>query len=570
MADTISVLPDSVANQIAAGEVIQRPASLVKELVENAVDAGADSIQVILKDAGRTLVQVVDNGCGMSETDARLCFDRHATSKIKQADDLYAIRTMGFRGEALASIGAVAQVEMRTSTGEHPGGTRIVIHGSEIQLQEPTACPDGTSIAVKNLFYNVPVRRKFLKSNTTELRHILTEFHRIVLAHPRINFQLFHNNSEIYHLQASQLHQRILSVFGKGINQNIIKIQADTLMINLSGYIGKPKIARKKFGEQFFFVNQRFMKHPYFHKAIMQCYERLIPPDAIPSYFIFLDIDPSRIDVNIHPTKTEIKFEDEKAIYQILQATVKKSLGKFSITPSLDFNQEGAIEIPVPHPGEPVSVPEIKVDPEFNPFASHPRRTAVPQNWERLYSRENNHDNIRDQSSESMFSQHEAETPSFIQLKNKFILTPVKSGLMVIHQVRAYERILYEQFLKNTGLASFSGQKSLFPVTIELSIPDEQLLLQVAPSLKSLGIELEPFGGQSVLIRSLPEILSDQDPKTLIEQLIEALRTESLNLKEHLREMVAGKLAGVAAPSLNRYLNNEERRFLIDELFACK
>ena len=370
MADLIKVLPDSVANQIAAGEVIQRPASAVKELMENSVDSGADHIRVIIKDAGRTLVQVVDNGSGMNDSDARLCFERHATSKIRQAEDLFMIRTMGFRGEALAAIAAVAQIELKTKTTGPEAGTRVKINGSEFELQEPAACPDGTSISVKNLYYNVPARRKFLKANSTELKHIITEFQRIALAHPNTNFLLIHNDSEIYNLPAARLPERIQHLFGKTMAQQLVSVKTETSMMKVSGYVGKPEFARKTYGEQFFFVNGRFMKHPYLHRAVTQCYEGLIPGDAVPAYFIYIEIDPVHIDVNIHPTKTEIKFEDERAAYQIIQASVRESLGKFNLTPTLDFDREGAMEIPYFRPGQPVNPPVIQVNRDFNPFDS--------------------------------------------------------------------------------------------------------------------------------------------------------------------------------------------------------
>ncbi|MCK4700057.1 MAG: DNA mismatch repair endonuclease MutL, partial [Bacteroidales bacterium] len=368
MSDLIHLLPDSVANQIAAGEVIQRPASSVKELVENAIDCGSTVIKIIIKDAGRTLVQVIDNGCGMSETDARMAFERHATSKISKADDLFAIKTMGFRGEALASMGAVAQVELKTRRQEDELGTRLCINGSKVETQEPVSCPAGSNFAIKNLFYNIPARRKFLKSNQTELKHIIVELQRVALSHPDIQFIMHHNGSEIYHLVPGNLRQRIVGVFSRSIEQNLIPLNTETSVVKISGFIGKPENAKKTFGEQFFFINKRYMRHPYFHRAVMDAYEGILPPETFPSYFIYMSADPHTIDINIHPTKTEIKFEDERSCWQILHASIKEALGKFNIIPSLDFDTRGSIDIPLRKKDGSFFPPPIKTDPSFNPF----------------------------------------------------------------------------------------------------------------------------------------------------------------------------------------------------------
>ena len=573
MSDLIRVLPDSVANQIAAGEVIHRPASLVKELMENAVDSGADHIQVIIKDAGRTLVQVVDNGCGMSERDARLCFERHATSKITLAQDLFSIRTMGFRGEALASIAAVAQVELRTKTMESETGSKVVVHGSEIQSQEPVACQDGTSLTVRNLFYNIPARRKFLKSNSAELKHIITEFQRIALAQPQIAFQLHHNESGIYHLQPSGSRERIVHLFGKNMNQSLVRLETQTTMVTIQGYIGKPEFARKTFGEQFFFVNQRYMKHPYFHKAITQCYERLITADSFPAYFIFFEVDPARIDVNIHPTKTEIKFEDERALYQILQASVKESLGKFNLTPTLDFNQDGAIEIPVFNRNDPVRRPGVAINPDYNPFHDkdnqtrpsgfqHTHSTPPVFDWEMLYTP---HDSLP----EPTLPLENQEIRTFMQVKNRYILFPVKSGIMMVSQVRAYERILYEEFIGTESLRGMTGEATLFPVTIELNPLDYNTLEPHMEILREFGFGLEPFGGTSVIIRAIPTILEDKDPKVVIERLLDELKLETLDMHEQIKDQLARRVAKVSANILNRKLTEQEMSFIIDRLFAC-
>ncbi len=575
MAELIKVLPDSVANQIAAGEVIQRPASAVKELMENAVDSGADRIQVIIKDAGRTLVQVVDNGSGMADSDARLCFERHATSKIRQADDLFTIRTMGFRGEALAAISAVAQIELRTKTTGSEAGTKVKINGSEFELQEPVACPDGTSISVKNLYYNVPARRKFLKANTTELKHIITEFQRIALAHHQTTFLLHHNDSEVYNLPAARLPERIQHLFGKIMAQQLVSVKTETSMMQVSGYIGKPEFARKTYGEQFFFVNGRFMKHPYLHRAVSQCYEGLIPGDSVPAYFIYIEIDPVHIDVNIHPTKTEIKFEDERAAYQIIQASVREALGKFNLTPTLDFDREGAMEMPYFSPGQSVNPPTIPVNHEFNPFNSderpwspdprmgYPQRQAQVTGWEQLYAPVQNQE-------EPALADMSQDTRVSLQIKNKYILIPVKSGIMIVNQVRAYERILFEDFMRNMNEQSGIRQQVLFPFTFELNPVDLNLLLDVSDELTAIGFDIQPFGGQSVIMRSVPASVDASDPKALIEGLLEQLKNETPDLAGQYSEQVAKTAARVSALSFIRTLQDEEIKVLIDRLFACR
>jgi DNA mismatch repair protein MutL len=575
MADLIKVLPDAVANQIAAGEVIQRPASAVKELMENAVDSGATRVQVIIRDAGRTLVQVADNGSGMGEADARLCFERHATSKIRQADDLFTIRTMGFRGEALASIAAVAQVELRTKTKDTDAGIRIRINGSEFELQEPVACPDGTSISVKNLYYNVPARRKFLKANSTELKHIITEFQRITLAHPEAGFTLHHNDAELYNLPAAKLPERIQHLFGKSMATQLVTVKTDTSMMSVSGYVGKPEYARKTYGEQFFFVNGRFMKHPYLHRAVTQCYENLISGDSVPSYFIYIEIDPASIDVNIHPTKTEIKFEDERAIYQIIHSSVREALGKFNLTPSLDFDREGVLEMPYFPPGQVIRPPEIHVDSTYNPFNTENRdrpreggsdfqyRPDPVAGWEQLYASPQ----PAVQQGLTGFSQ---EARSFLQLKNKYLMIPVKSGIMIVNQSRAYERILYEDFIRNINESTGVRQQVLFPYTFELNPVDLNLLLDVSDELSAIGFDIQPFGGNSIIIRSVPAEVDSSDPKALIEELLEQLKNETADISGHYFEQVARTAARVSSHSFSRQLLDEEAQVLIDRLFACK
>lgn len=634
MSDLIQILPDNVANQIAAGEVVQRPASVVKELVENAIDAGGNSIKINLKDAGRTLIQVIDNGCGMSVTDARLAFERHATSKIRKAKDLFAIRTMGFRGEALASIAAIANVELKTKRTEDELGTHIVISGSEAISQEVSACSDGSNFIVKNLFYNVPARRKFLKANSTELRNIITEFHRIVLSHPEITFQLLHNDTEIYNLPASHIRQRIINVFGKGMNQRLISINTSTSIVKLTGFIGKPKNAKRNLGEQFFFVNNRYMRHPYFHKAIMQAYDKILPPETIPPYFIFFEVDPQIIDINIHPTKTEIKFEDERAVYQIIQASIREALGKFNIVPSIDFDEDNSLEIPVAGRNSEIEAPMIKVNPEFNPFEAdlnynpfdgeknynpfdEERRSfesnqfyqefkaktppsqsgspkkAVPEKWETLYEepskreseeklsqaaidRENIPDYFQPQKPPEEFIQKKLQpqeqiqkAKNFFQLKNKYILTPIRSGLMIIDQRKAHERILFEKFINSLENHQGIAQQTLFPQTIELNASDYTLLQVIIEDVRALGFDIREFGKKTFVINGTPADILNCEPKELVENLLANYKSNQMDVKLKIRENLAKSLAKASALNYGKSLSNEEMSSIIDQLFAC-
>lgn len=590
MSDIIQLLPDSVANQIAAGEVIQRPASVVKELVENAIDAGATHVKVNIKDAGRTLIQITDNGSGMSDTDARMSFERHATSKIRSANDIFAIRTMGFRGEALASIAAIADVEMRTKEHDRDLGTFIHISGSSIITQEPVSCDSGTNIQVKNLFFNVPARRKFLKSNPAELKHIINEIQRIALANPTISLSLYHNQSPVYELPGANKRLRIVSIFGKNINQNLIPIDTETSLVKLSGFVGQPKHARKTLGEQFFFVNERFMKHPFFHRAIMQCYEKILPPETIPSYFIYFDLDPADIDVNIHPTKTEIKFENESAIWQILQASVREALGKFNIVPSIDFDQAGSVDIPMPlRDYNEVQVPEIKVNPAYNPFeqSTSPKYSygnetsfkSVPAqrnnltNWQSLYK------GIEPASMEQeeahiepvQIKMEEQQTvKTSVQFKNKYILTPVKSGLMVIDQKRAHERILYERLIQVMETHEVASQQQLFPETFELNASDGTLLLSILPDLKALGFDVREYGSNTFIINGTPGVLNTMSPVEIIESLLEEYKLSPANVQGKARETVAISLAQASAIPYGHTLKPIEISELIDNLFACQ
>ena len=592
MADIIQLLPDSVANQIAAGEVIQRPASVVKELVENAIDAGATQIKVIIKDAGRTLIQIIDNGCGMSDTDARMSFERHATSKIRSANDIFAIRTMGFRGEALASIAAIADVELRTREHDKELGTFIHISGSEMIKQEAVSCDAGTNFQIKNLFFNVPARRKFLKSNPAELKHIINEIQRITLANPEISLSLHHNGSVIYDLTGSNKRVRIVSIFGKQINQNLVPIDTETTLVKISGFVGQPKYSRKTFGEQFFFVNKRFMKHPFFHKAIMQAYEKILPPDSVPSYFIYFDLNPADIDVNIHPTKTEIKFENESAIWQILQASVREALGKFNVVPSIDFDQAGSIDIPMPlHHFDDITIPEIKVDPTYNPFETKPSAknyggnsggfTSTPTektnltNWQSLYKGlesdfEAKTEPMQDIQPVQVKMDEQQNTRTSIQFKNKYILTPVKSGLMVIDQKRAHERILYERLIQVLENQEIASQQQLFPETFELNAADATLLTSILPDLRALGFDIREFGKNSFIINGTPGVLNTSTPVEIIEYLLEEYKNSPVNLQEKARETVAASLAQASAIPYGQALKANEISELIDNLFACQ
>jgi DNA mismatch repair protein MutL len=579
MPDIIRLLPDSVANQIAAGEVIQRPASVVKELMENAVDAGATSVTVILKDAGRTIVQVTDSGCGMSVTDARMAFERHSTSKISKAEDLFAIHTMGFRGEALASVAAVSEVILKTRRIEDEVGTLVEISGSEVKNQEPVSCPAGCNFMVKNLFFNVPARRKFLKSNTTELKQSINEFIRIALTHPSVLFTLIHNDTEIYSLTPSNIKQRIIGIFGKGINQNLIPVKAETSITGISGFIGKPEAARKTFGEQFFFVNGRYMRHPYYHKAITEAYEQVLPPESIPSYFIYFDIRPEAIDINIHPTKTEIKFDDERSVFQILMATVREALGKYNLAPTLDFDTTGVIDIPAFKKDREFKVPEIKIDPGFNPFKDnsagirrdHPsfQRETV-RNWEKLYEGLQGVDKNGDQSSQRQIeSDREAIPVKLLQFKNRYILVPVKSGLLMIDQKRAHEKILFEKYIDSLSNKKGIAQQDLFPATIELSAPDHAVLMEILDDLAQLGFDIRDIGNHNIIVNGYPADAETIEPKSMIESFLEEYKECESDIKVKARERLALSLARASSITWQRTLTETEMRELIDKLFAC-
>ena len=599
MSDIIRLLPDSVANQIAAGEVIQRPASVIKELVENAIDAGAQHIDVLVTDAGKSSIQVIDDGKGMSETDARLSFERHATSKIREAADLFALRTMGFRGEALASIAAVAQVELRTCVEGEELGTKLVIAGSKVESQEAISCPKGSNFCVKNLFFNVPARRKFLKSNQTELSNILTEFERIALVNPNVSFTLYHNDAELFNLPAIQLRQRIMGVFGKKINQDLLSLDVDTTMVRVSGFVGRPESARKKGARQYFFVNGRYMRHPYFHKAIMDAYEHLIPVGEQVSYFIYFDVDPGNIDVNIHPTKTEIKFENEQAIWQILAAAVKETLGKFNAVPSIDFDTEGMPDIPAfessPYAG--IQPPKTTYNPDYNPFNT----SAVPpssysskpsRDWEQLYEGLEHHSSAQhiqksypdDGDYFTAASMEQPVTPTLYdhseeaamgekssqhyQFKGRFILTSVKSGLMIIDQQRAHIRILYDQYLEQITRRQGASQGMLFPEIVQFPGSEVPVLQEIMEDLSYLGFELTDLGGGSYAINGIPSGIEGLNPVELIQSMVHTAMEKGGKVKEEVQSNLALTLAKAAAIVPGQVLTNEEMNGLVDGLFA--
>lgn len=589
MPDVIQLLPDSVANQIAAGEVVQRPASVVKELMENSIDANSKNIQVIVRDGGKALIQIIDDGCGMSETDARLCFERHATSKIREAADLFAIQTMGFRGEALASIAAIAEVELKTRQPNSQVGTSIRVSGSEVIEHEPTSSPVGTSISVKNLFFNVPARRKFLKSSSLELKHIISEFQRVALANPGVAFTLSHNGADIYKLPPGNTKQRVVHLMGKNLGQHLLDINTITTVIRVNGFIGRPESAKKSPGEQFFFVNNRFMKNAYLHKAVMKSYEKLLPPETIPPYFIFLETDPSSIDVNIHPTKTEIKFEDERMVWQILNAAVREALGKFAVVPSIDFETEMVIDIPFFPRSAPVSPPEVEVNPDFNPFdRDYVSRSSSQQTsryrpesvkgWQDLFHQEQGRgfESIPEEPRPSMMDEPD-KTPfvpkaaqRFFQLKNRYILTSVKSGLMVIDQKRAHERILYENYLLSLSMGPTSSQQELFPQSIELSPGDFALLSHLVDDLSTLGIGISFLGQGTIAVNSLPSNIRVTNPEQLIYDFLESFKENASSHDSDVHQRMAASLAKASAIPYNRQLEPIEMQDLVDKLFACQ
>ena len=583
MSDIIHLLPDSVANQIAAGEVIQRPASVIKELVENAIDAGARNVRVIVADAGRTSIQVIDDGCGMSETDARLAFERHATSKILKADDLFALNTMGFRGEALPSIAAVAQVTLSTRMATDEIGTTIVLHASKVISQEPAACPVGSNFKVDNLFFNVPARRKFLKSNTTELNNILTAFERIVLVYPDVAFTFFSNQQEMLNLRAGSLKQRISDVFGKKVSQELLPMEINTGLCRIKGFVGKPEAARKKGAHNFFFVNGRYMRHPYFHKAVVNAYDRMLPEGMQPAYFIYFEVAPASIDVNIHPTKTEIKFEYEQDIFQLLSASVRDALGRFCDIPSIDFDTEGRPDIPVFDPlRDAIQMPGVKYNPSYNPFDGHSPRDSSPSHSfgavANLFPSAPSPTPAGSSSSMPLFPDDETppaaaieKSPEHYQYKGRFIMTAVKSGLMIIDQHRAAIRIRYERYMLRLKNRQSETQRLLFPAMLQLPPSDAQILANYMPDLTAMGFDVADLGGGSFAINGVPADSGDADPSMLLRNIIsEAAElgvTEGSN--GDVTASLALKLAHNTAVDYGQVLSNEEMERLVNELFAC-
>jgi len=591
MGDIISLLPDSIANQIAAGEVIQRPASVIKELMENAIDAGSTTIKLIIKDAGKTLLQVIDDGCGMSDQDARMCFERHATSKIKNAKDLFAIRTMGFRGEAMASIAAIAQVELRTRRQQDELGTKIIIEGSEVKSQDACQCTVGSSISVKNLFFNVPARRNFLKSDTVEMRHLVDEFQRIALAHPDIFFSLHHNNTEVFHLPTGNLRQRIVGMFGTNTNKKLVPVTENTEVLNMEGYVGKPSFAKKTRGEQFFFVNQRFIKSGYLNHAIMTAYEELVQKDTYPLYVIFLEIDPARIDINVHPTKQEIKFEDERLVYNYLKVAVRHALGQYSITPTLDFEQETGFS----NMGNPSLTQKQNVSNTSNswdqkqqgkPTSANRLESTNLRNWQKLYEgleeleEENPQSTQTSVTIESAASTNGAlgddsetmlvDQKSPYQIHGAYIITQIKSGFILIDQRTAHKRILYERYLSSLENKLQGTQKKLFAKTVNVSPADKPLLDELIPQIRLLGFDIEDFGNNSYVIHGIPAELSNGvDEQQILEDLLHQYK-ENLELKLGITENIALSLARGAAIKRGQLLTTEEMLELIDKLFACQ
>ena len=603
MSDVIKLLPDAIANQIAAGEVIQRPASVVKELLENSVDSGAKNIQLIIKDAGRALIQVVDDGCGMSETDARMCFERHATSKIKKIEDLFSLYTFGFRGEAMASIAAVAQVEMKTKPHDKEVGTILIVEGSKVILQEQTATNSGTSISVKNLFYNVPARRNFLKSNQIETKHILDEFVHVALANPSIFFSLHHNGIEVYHLKAANIRQRIVNIFGKNYNEKLVPIEEITDYVSVRGFIGKPEVSKKTRGEQFFFVNNRFIKNNFLNYAITKAYDGLITDKSFPFYCLFIDIEPGAIDINVHPTKQEIKFEDEKSIYLLLNAAAKHGLSQYSVMPTIDFEHESTFNQLVDeriYNEQPFKVVQSKLNADSNTRGSYhsPFDKDIPATQQRNFTNDNNPnfdewkklyeideeteertvtirskmDQLQALENENEISNNPFKNERFepIQLHERYILTQIRSGFILVDQHKAHQRILFERYLRNLANQPASTQQTLFPKTLELNNSDTELLKDIIPELKALGFDIQFFGGSTFVVHGLPSDLRDENETQLIEKLLEDFKTSSKTDDFDKRKNVAKTFAYQTAIKSGKTLDKNSMQQLIDELFACE
>ena len=584
MLDLIQLLPDSVANQIAAGEVIQRPASAVKELLENAIDAGSSKIKLLLKDAGKTLIQVVDDGSGMSVLDARLCFERHATSKIRSVDDLFTLHTMGFRGEALASIAAIAQVELKTKRQNEEVGTQIIIEGSEVLSQEPCVSNTGTTIIVKNLFYNVPARRNFLKSNSVETRHVIEEFSRVALAHPQIAFGLVHNDAVVYDLKGGNLRQRIAAVFGIAYNERLVPVEEETSIVKLEGYVGKPEFAKKVRGEQYFFVNKRFVKDPYLNHAVTAAFESLVTKDSYPSYFINIDIDPASIDVNIHPTKTEIKFENDKAVYAIMRAAVKRALGKFSVSPTIDFEQEKSFDIPLEKMDERPVAPTIRVSPGYNPFLPNQERAQMPTAWKQAIDKskiDQWQQLNRDIEKSSVNLSHSAliqnntlsfesiSNESFFQMYQQYIMVHTISGVLIIEQQRAHERVLFERFMKSYTDKNAASQQQLFPQPLEFTSGESDLLNDLLPALHDLGFDLSSLGANTFVLHGAPEEVIVGTEKKLLHAILEKYIQQRDNIELLPGDKLALTIASQLSIKKGQSLTSREMKKLAIDLFNC-
>jgi DNA mismatch repair protein MutL len=576
MPDIIQLLPDHVANQIAAGEVVQRPASVVKELLENSIDASSTSIQLIIRDAGKTLIQVIDNGNGMSTLDAKLSFERHATSKIRVAEDLFKLHTKGFRGEAMASIAAISHVEMKTKQNSQEIGTHIKIEGSKITYQEMTATSVGTNIAVKNLFYNIPARRNFLKSDTIETRHIIDEFQRVSLTHPEIAFSLYHNDNEVYLLKASNLRQRIVAIFGAKMNEKLVPVSEDTEMISIEGFITKPVFSKKKRGEQFFFVNDRYVKSPYLNHAVIAAFEGLLEHGSHPSYFLYLTVPSKSIDINIHPTKTEVKFDDEKAVYAILRATVKHSLGQYNVAPILDFNRDATLDTPynfTKQQSKPSS-PKITVDPSFNPFSnddstqnkSSYQHVKENSNWESLYVSTN-----EGELQEKLFNQEDSHPSNkTIQIQRKYLLSSIKSGVVLIHQSLAHQRVLYEEFLNSSSQEEVHSQQLLFPITISFSSTEIEMIYTLKSELENVGFCFDEFTKESITIKGTPMSISESKISKVLEELLENINSDIPDINFKPLEIMASTFAKSIAIKTGHVLSQKEQENLVNSLFSCK
>ena len=584
MANIIQLLPDHVANQIAAGEVVQRPASVVKELLENAIDAGASQIKLIIRNSGKTLVQVIDNGIGMGDSDARLCFERHATSKITTAEDLFCLNTKGFRGEALASVAAIAHVELKTKLRGESLGTAVKIEGSKLKSEDVVSTSEGTSVAVKNLFFNIPARRNFLKSDPVELRHIMDEFHRVAMAHPQINFSMHHNDNDLFDLRSEPFRQRIIHIFGAKMNEKLVPVQEDTELLKISGFVGKPEFAKKSRGEQFFFVNHRFIKSSYLNHAISSAFEGLLLPNKYPSYFLNLEVDPKSIDINIHPTKTEIKFDDEPTLYALLRAAVKHSLGQFSIAPALDFERDPSMDTPYDQDINKVSSPKVEVDPSFNPFRTQ-SKTAAKSNvsdWEGLYvGLESKSNSDFNPISEAQFESDALQSSIFekasikssqstFQLQNKYIVGTIKSGLVVIDQNRAHERILYEDYLQQITLKEPVSQQLLFPLRLEFSTQELAVVKNIEPQLVQAGFKFSAFDKDALELTALPLGVQDTFVSKIFDQLISDVQNEVPDFNFSQSDLLAKSISKSLATKNGKKLTIQEQEFIINALFACK